>query len=258
MPPKLRPYVVALVALLPLVLAGFLGRVDLPASYHEFADQRALLHVNHGANVLSNLAFLAVGLAGLLRLAQAPPQVGRGAFRVFFLGVATVALGSGYYHLAPNDSTLLWDRLPMTLAFVGVLIGCLAVIVEARLERWLGPALVLGLGSVLHWRLTGDLRVYAWVQLAPLLVVPVVLVLYRERAEAARLARPLGLALVLYLLAKVAEVGDGPLFELTGGLMSGHTLKHLLAAASTASLLTLYPRRASTLRVGREKIPHPA
>lgn len=234
-----RPLVLLALAAAPLAVAAALGPIDLPADYHAFADRRLALGIRNAADVLSNLAFLAVGLLGLARLAASPEAPGRRPLTLFFGAVAAVAVGSAHYHLAPDDATLLWDRLPMTIAFVAALVLVLTRVVSRAWERALGPLVVLGVASALHWRLTGDVRVYAWVQLAPLLVAPAVLVLYREREAARRLAAPLSLAVSLYVLAKVAEVTDVRVFEITGGVVSGHTLKHLLAASATACLLPL-------------------
>lgn len=41
-------------------------------------------------------------------------------FPILFYSTIAIAVGSTYYHWNPNDSTLVWDRLPMTLAFVSI------------------------------------------------------------------------------------------------------------------------------------------
>lgn len=84
---------------------------------------------------------------------------------MIFLGIFLTGFGSSYYHWNPNDSTLFWDRLPMTLSFMAIL----AVVVEERISARLGavllwPLLATGLLSLLLWRSTGDLRLYGWVQ----------------------------------------------------------------------------------------------
>jgi hypothetical protein len=37
---------------------------------------------------------------------------------VLFAGVTLSSLGSSYFHLAPDNARLMWDRLPMTIAFI--------------------------------------------------------------------------------------------------------------------------------------------
>jgi hypothetical protein len=149
--------------------------------------------------------------------------------------VSLVSIGSGTYHWDPRDATLVWDRLPMTIAFMGLFTALLAEYVHARLgDILLVPMLLLGLFSVLYWQSADDLRLYIWVQLIPLLTIPVVMLLFRARYSHSWFLAP---ALGCYLLAKFAEVYDREFFALTGGLFSGHSLKHVLAAAGCLAVL---------------------
>ena len=132
-------------------------------AYHQFADQRTLFGIPHCLNVLSNLPFLLVGLWGfsvVFRLATDPEQqafvrpADSLAYQILFLGVALVGLGSTYYHLAPSNETLLWDRLPMSIAFMAFL----ATAITERLDRRAGiitllPLIAFGVFSVLYWHL---------------------------------------------------------------------------------------------------------
>jgi len=126
----------AVLAAVPLVL---LARIMASApiaqdqAYHEFADQRRLLGVPHLLDVVSNLPFLFVGAAGML-LCLSPLRPPRCAsWLAFFAGTALVFFGSGYYHWAPSDATLVWDRLPMTIAFM--MYGLLTWSLTARSRR---------------------------------------------------------------------------------------------------------------------------
>ena len=200
-------------------------------NYHAFADNRALLGVPNFANVASNAAFLAVGALGLHLVLKRPIGGARLAWVVFFGGTLLVSLGSGYYHWAPGDARLVWDRLPMTIAFMGLFVALMSEHLEPDVERkWLVPAILVGVASVFWWRHSGDLRFYVWVQLAPLLAIPATIAAFRGRYSH-RAFLLYGLA--CYALAKVAEFSDGALFAMTGGTLSGHTLKHLLAALAT-------------------------
>ncbi len=130
--------------------------------YHGFADQRTLFGIPNFWNVFSNLPFIAVGAAGLLRLRRNSVSV------VLFSGIFLTGFGSSYYHLNPNDSTLFWDRLPMTLCFAAIL----AALVQERVDTRAGvillrPLLAVGVFSLLLWRWTDDLRLYAWAQFFP-------------------------------------------------------------------------------------------
>jgi hypothetical protein len=248
---------------------ALLPRIPQDPAYHLFADARPILGVPAGLNVLSNLAFAVVALVGLRLLRRGDIVRERGerrAWRVFFLGVGLTSLGSSWYHLAPSNGTLVWDRLPMAVAFLGLLAATLAERVDPELgAQLLGPMVLAGIGGVLFWAATehagrGDLRPYVLVQFFPLLAVPLVLILYGPRYSHGWLYL---IALGLYGLAKVAEVTDARIFHVTGWL-SGHTLKHLLAAAAVGMLAAMLARRTSvTLRdevAWREPFPptHPA
>jgi hypothetical protein len=160
---------------------------------------------------------------------------------VFFLGVALVFFGSGYYHREPNDDSLVWDRLPMTVAFMGLFAALLSEHLSAKLElRLLVPALVVGIASVFLWKATNDLRVYVWVQATPLLVIPYVIAVYPGRhTHRHYLLYGVG----FYALAKVAELLDYRIYDATLTAISGHSLKHMLAAAAPFCVYLMLRRR---------------
>lgn len=226
-----------------LAFAGllWLGPVPQDPRYHALADTRRLLGLAHAANVLSNAPFLAVGLAGAALCLTRRSGAWR-AWAVFFGGVALVCFGSGYYHAAPTDAALVWDRLPMTVAFMGLLVALAAEHGDPAWERYLLlPAIGVGLASVGWWHYTGDLRFYIVVQGAPLLAVPLVLLLFPPRyGHRAYLLYGLG----FYAAAKAAELYDRELFVLAARLISGHSLKHLLAAAGAFCVYLMLRRRA--------------
>lgn len=212
--------------------------------YHFFADVRTCLGIRNFGNVASNVAFLLIGLIGCAWCYRHLQTGARLSWMVFFAGVALVFVGSGYYHETPNDDTLVWDRLPMTLAFMGLFAALMSEHLGARFERpVLIPALVLGVASVFWWRHTDDLRVYIWVQLAPLLAIPFLLAMFRG-SHSHRIYLLYGL--VFYALAKVAELYDRETFDLTVNIISGHSLKHLLAAMAPLFLLLMLRRRQPT------------
>jgi hypothetical protein len=242
----------ALVGILALAAAGVWLVPPIPQdpAYHRFADGRALLGVPNALNVLSNVPFTLVGILGIVAL-LGPRRISfvdpseRRAYVVFFIGVLFTGLGSGYYHLAPDNERLVWDRLPMTVAFMALLSAVVAERVGVREgTRLLVPFVTIGLVSVLLWHFTeragaGDLRLYALVQFLPLVVVPVLMGLYRSRYT--RGTDIFGVVL-LYGLAKVFELGDAIVLGL-GHLVSGHTLKHLSAAAATWLVLRMLTKR---------------
>jgi hypothetical protein len=209
--------------------------------YHQFADQRRFFGIANTWDVLSNLGFLVVGVAGV-RVCWRSPQLPYGiGWRIFFIGVALVSVGSAYYHWAPSNQTLVWDRLPMTIGFMGLFVALLAEYVSIRVATWLLlPALIMGAASVGYWHWRDDLRWYYWVQLLPMLVVPVLMLLYRPRYSHQGL---LLITLSGYVLAKVAEHNDASIFAFTNDIVSGHTVKHVLAALSCYAIVVMLKRR---------------
>ena len=167
------------------------------------------------------------------------------AYMVFFAGILLTAFGSSYYHLAPSNETLLWDRLPMTIGFAGLLTVIVAEFVSASAaRRLLLPLLIVGFASVEYWAWTesrgvGDLRPYALVQFLPMLLIPVILLTHRPTIGAARY---FWWMLAFYLVAKLLEFFDADVFAL-GHLISGHSLKHVAAAMTPAVFLYALIRR---------------
>jgi len=239
-PDAWRLWVLLLVAAGSLALMLSLEPIRQSTAYHRFADQRAMLGVRNFMDVWSNVGFLLVGLAGVAYLARRTVSL-RAAWLTFFVGVAIVTAGSAYYHWDPNDGTLVWDRLPMTIAFMGLLCAILGEYVSERLGKGLlVPAVLLGFLSVLYWHWSGDLRIYVWIQLIPLLTVPVLMALFQPLHTHQWY---LLVAVALYAIAKVLEIYDGEVFAWTRQSVSGHTLKHLLAAASCLAVLVMLARR---------------
>ncbi len=242
--PARRAYLIALLVVVTLAGVMLLPPIAQDPAYHAFADNRAFLGIPSFLNVVTNLAFLAVGIAGIIWCADGRGVVGaRWAWMACFTGVALVCFGSGYYHLAPDNGTLVWDRVPMSVGFMGLLVAVLSEHVNPKLERLLLlPAILLGIASVMVWHYTDDLRLYAWVQFMPLLVIPAVLLLFDSPYTHRGL---LLVALAIYAVAKLAEHYDRAVFEATGEIISGHSLKHLLAALALFAVYRMLRRRAA-------------
>lgn len=240
----LLPTLVVLVAALAMLLHG---PILQPPDYHHFADQRVWLGIPNAADVLSNLGFALVGLYGLhlvwrqrgnTALAQ-----GRSGYAVFFVALLLTAFGSAWYHLAPDNARLVWDRLPIALACAGLLA---AVWRETRTtHRSITVALTgFAILSVAWWRYTdlqgmGDLRPYLLLQLMPLLLIP----LWQWQHRSPTIERQaFAVAIGLYVMAKVSELADHAIFEMLT-IVSGHTLKHLLATLASAVVAWSLVRR---------------
>src|SRR5688500_515433 len=215
------------------------GRIPQDANYHAFADRRTLLRIPNFWNVISNLPFLIVGLAGLRAIGRnrVDPALTH-AYLVFFFALVLLSLGSAYYHLAPDNGRLTWDRLPMAFAFMAFLVIVIGERIDSNLARLLLPLfLVSGASSVAWWHFSeirgrGDLRAYLLVQFLPLVLAALITLLFPST-----FSETYGIwgMLVGYVVAKTAEIFDERIFF--HGLISGHTLKHLAAAAGVYCLV---------------------
>lgn len=231
-----RSAAVLLSAAAAAVAALFLhAPIPQDPAYHAFADTRSFAGIANFADVLSNLPFLIVGLYGLTRKpARARMKAG---YLVLCAGVALVSLGSAWYHLSPTSATLLWDRLPMTVAFMALF----SLLLEDRVTdaKTLFPLLAAGLASALYWHYTDDLRPYILVQFLPLVLLPLILLFYPKRHLD---GKALMFAVAFYAAAKVFEFYDRWVFEALGAL-SGHSVKHLLAGAATICIILAVPAK---------------
>jgi len=203
-------------------------------TYHDFADQRMFFGIPHFSDVVSNLPFIIFGILGVFSLSFNKilcfrDVVERKAYWFFFIGSILVGLGSGYYHWNPDNATLVYDRWPMTLAFMSIFSAVLNERVSLRCAPLLWFFLPLGCVSVFYWHVVGDLRFYYFVQFFPLACIVLMMSLFPSPYTKACY---LWWSFASYAFAKVLEILDKPIFALTDGIVSGHTLKHLFAALS--------------------------
>lgn len=258
-----------LVLLTLLAVAGvylFVAPIPQDLLYHDFADRRLMLGIPRVGDVLSNAPFTLAGLLGLGALYRgwfgvaAQDATARMPYAVFFIGVLLVGPASGWYHANPNNETLVLDRIFLTVAFMGLVTAILADRVHHDWSvRW-GLLLLVGAGagSVAAWSIgeargAGDLRAYFLVQFLPLVLVPAVLWLFPEgiRVKSGHIAG----ALLVYALAKVAELLDREIFELLAGTIGGHSIKHLFAALGPLIVIAMmrrWPADAAAAAVERE------
>jgi hypothetical protein len=238
-----------LITVLTCLLLAAHGPIAQLAHYHEFADRSVFLGIPHAADVLSNIGFAIVALWGMARLWPARDhsalKTAWPGYRLFLIGLLLTAFGSSFYHLAPDNARLVWDRLPIALACAGLLAAVRAENVfkaDAQVDAVLFAAFAVF--SVVWWHVTegsgaGDLRPYLLLQGLPLVLIP----LWQGIYGASRADRwAFGAALLLYVLAKAAELNDYALQSVFGGI-SGHTLKHLLATAAAYVIVARLVRR---------------
>jgi hypothetical protein len=238
-------------AALAAAVAWLLPPIAQDPAYHRLADSRPWLGIPNALNVLSNAGFLLVGALGLAfvmgggagRAFREPGE--RWPYVVFFGGLFLTGLGSGYYHWEPGNARLAWDRLPLAITLMGLLAATIAerIGVQAGL-RLLGPLVLIAAGSVIYWHWTeqrgvGDLRPYVLVQFYPIIAVPLMLWWLPPRYTR---GGELLAAAATYAAAKVPELLDGWVLSATH-VVSGHTLKHLLAALAGYWVLRMLRHR---------------
>ena len=239
------------------------GPIPQPEAHHQFADQRTLQRIPNALNVLSNLPFFLVGWLGLSFLRRGPTRDPDGPFRpgahtafeslrerpayvLFFGGVLLTTFGSGFYHLRPSTSRLFWDRLPMALGFTAFFAAMIAERISIYWSRMLLlPLVFAGIASVVMWRISedqgrGDLRFYLFVQLFPMVALPLMMLLFKPRYSR---GFEIFVVVVVYGGAKLLEHFDQQVWDATSHAVSGHTLKHLAAALAGYVVLDMLKKR---------------
>ncbi len=235
------------ISLVLSVAVCLLPSIPLGANYHNFADKWPVFSIPYGLDVLSNIPFLLVGMWGIAFVLRGKSRLSfldkreRIPYFTFFTGVMLTGVGSAYYHAAPGDFRLIWDLLPMTLAFVSLTDA--TIIERISMEtglRLLLPMLVAGVASVIFWYHgeslgNGDLRFYLFIQFFSPVVIAMMVCLFPPRYTR---TMDLCIAFVLFVLAKLCELFDKQIYSL-GGIVSGHTLKHLVAGLSSYWILRM-------------------
>lgn len=242
--------ILAVLFMLIFVIGLAIGPIPQPQAYHSFADQRSFFGIPNAWNVLSNIPFALVGIWGILLLLS-PGKVQfvddreRWPWVGFSIGLILTAFGSAYYHLAPDNSRLVWDRLPMSILFISFLAALITERINVRLGLWLLPImLIIGFYSVLHWyaseqRGLGDLRIYLGIQVITVLMALLMFIApspYDRRWD-------LSVVILFFGLAHLFETYDHQVFAFTGNKTSGHTLKHFAAAFAGLWLIRMIWKR---------------
>lgn len=233
-----------------LLLALWLPAVEQSAHYHDFADQRPWGALPYAGDVLSNLAFALFALWGGWQWWQQRPALcltEQAMLLGVVLGLGLTSLGSSYYHLAPEDGRLWWDRLGMLFIFAPLLGLAVAERLDAA-SAWVTAPVVLlaGFISLQYWASSGNALPWALLQGGGMLLL---LVLAFAPVQTQQVGIRWGLVIACYTLAKLLELGDGAVFAATGQWVSGHSLKHMVAALALWPVFA--PRAAQACRVMR-------
>lgn len=249
------------VLLLLLALAIAAPMIGQPAHHHDFADHRLICGIPFAMDVLSNLPFAAWGVMGVW-LAWPVACARRSAFAhqrdqgrmalLFFGGLLATAACSAWYHLGPDNAGLVVDRIGMVVAFAGLLGLAAGGRISARAGRALaGMVLLLGPLSVAVWSSSGNVAPWLVLQFGGMALV--LWFAFLPRRPAALDVR-WGAVIAFYALAKLFEMADAQVFELTGYLVSGHSLKHVVASfAALPVLAALWQNYRETMPAGRQK-----
>jgi hypothetical protein len=243
-----RLRIIGVVSLGVLLVAAIAPPISQPQEYHQFADTRSFFDVPNFLNVISNLAFLFVGVAGLMFLISSRYSLARPSFiesrerwpyLILFLSVALTGIGSAYYHLAPDNARLMWDRLPLAMGLTALLSAQLTERVSPGTGLRIMPVLVgTGIVSVLYWHWSeqegaGNLNFYIVVQFYSLLVIVLLAIFFTPRYTR---SGDIYIVLAWYAAAKLAELADREIYD-WGHMISGHTAKHVLAAGGAYWIL---------------------
>ncbi|TRX03007.1 ceramidase domain-containing protein [Candidatus Methylobacter oryzae] len=220
-------------------------------AYHDFADQRRIFNIDNFFNVLTNLPLVIAGIIGIRLVASGQARGGlaelKTMYLAFFIGVFLSGLGSAYYHYQPDNQTLFWDRLPMTIIFMALFAVIIGEYISTQLARKLFvPLLILGITSVVYWQITelnghGDLRAYGLVQFLPVLLIPLILRLFDSKLDN---DKSIWGVLGIYALAKLMELLDIQIYNIAG--FSGHSLKHLTVAFAALIFYWALQERTTT------------
>jgi hypothetical protein len=248
-----RIWLLAILTAAGALAAALIPAIPQPLSYHDFADCRAFFSVPNFLNVASNVPFLVAGVYGLaISLGGDERRFASGEERlpylIFFLGAVLTTFGSMYYHAAPDNARLVWDRLPMTLGFAGLAAAVLAERIDPKLgRRALWPLIAIGIFTVLYWHATeqagrGNLVPYALYQAWSVIVVAFAVLAFPAHRYSHGGA--LWWVVGLYAAAKVTEAFDLAIYRM-GEVVSGHSVKHVLAALAVYAVAEMLRRRAA-------------
>lgn len=242
----------ALIIIPPVILFLFTNTIPQWPEYHHFADTRTIWRIPNFFNVVSNAGFILVSVLGFFSLGKQWRSHHLSlreavVFATLFLGVFLIGIGSSYYHWAPDNDRLVWDRIPMTLVFMSLLSLTLMERVSQRLGFWLLiPFVAFGIGSVLYWHHTelagqGDIRWYGLAQFYSIFLIMLTLIFFRRSYPSVQIYLWM---FGFYVLAKMTEHFDWAIYQATG-FISGHTLKHIFAAISVYFLVIILNKKPS-------------
>ncbi len=245
-----KDYIIPSLAIVCVIALILYGPISQDPNYHIFADQRSLLNIPNFLNVITNLPFVFVGLLGIKVVTKIKEKKLKNISFMVFTGFLLVTIGSSYYHLWPNNITLVYDRIPIVIIVMSFFAW---VIYECISPRKGCKALIIfniiGLISVIYWIITeqfgkGDLRWYGVVQFYPIVAIPIMLVLYKSTFKH---WKEVGLIFLLFAIARLSEKFDAEIYNFLNEIISGHSIKHLFMAGAGYEIVVLLHDRLKTI-----------
>lgn len=245
--------ILTLIGLLLIAIGLLISPIPQPQAYHNFADQRSYYGIVNAWNVLSNIPFALVGIWGIWILLfskkiQFIYKQERWPWLGIVMGLILIAIGSSYYHLAPDNSRLVWDRIAIiifSMSFVGAFI---TERISDQIGFWLWIAL-LGLGIYSAFHSLEDLRLYFGLQIFIILAALIMLLFPSPYTR----NRDLVVIVVFYSLARLFEIFDQQIYFLTKQIISGHSLKHIAGAIAGFCLIYMLWQRKIKKGMQNEK-----
>jgi hypothetical protein len=247
-----RGFVLIIVFIITAITLYFIDPIAQDLAYHNFSDCRTYFGIPHFMDVMSNIFFLIIGFMGWRLASRAYRKTTMVYFLMFFTlftGVFFTGLGSAFYHYAPNNFSLIFDRLPMTLVFTAFF----SSIIYDYVGRLVGAIsfyslFLIGIHSIFYWYYTelngaGDLRLYAFIQFFPVVAVPLILVFYKNSKL---YTKQLLMVFFAYALSKLCEYYDTEIFNILK-VISGHTIKHIFSALAIYFIYQIYRNKQKHL-----------
>lgn len=232
---NVRYFILAALCVIPIIVTAVIAPIPQDLNYHIFSDSQEHFGIPNFWNVLSNLPYIAFGVFGLTQTLISKQNIAFGYLPLssaFFIGLTLSGLGSAYYHYAPSNESLVWDRLPMTVAFMAFFTTVLSLHFSLENKRYpiLIALITFGATSVYYWAYTenigkGDLRPYAVIQFLPIILIPAIMLMFKSARYDTKY---IGWIIGVYVLAKATEHFDSEIDAMLG--FSGHSTKHIVSA----------------------------
>lgn len=246
--PGTKTLILFLITIVGVSIVVALKPIPQSLAYHRFADVRTILAIPNFCNVITNLPFILIGTYGLMLLKRKGfSDAVAWPYCSLFWGLLLTGFGSAYYHCLPNDATLIFDRIPLTIIYMSFLSLTIGECINKRLGIFfLFPLLSIGISSVLWWYITetrgyGDLRFYGFVQFYPIVIIPAIAILFPSLVFKAGISSVIWID-ITYLIAKLFEYFDKEVFAFTH-FLSGHSLKHIAASFTAWYIIELFRRK---------------